>query len=49
MFHGSGQTEGLGFNLCVVPTDSLGPSISLRPFGWGSGRVLEEEGSCDLS
>ena len=27
-FHDSGQAEGLGFNLYVVPTDSLGPSIS---------------------
>ena len=28
MFHGSGRMEGLGFNLCVAPTGSLGPSIS---------------------
>ena len=28
MFRGSSQTEGLGFNLCVAPTGSLGPSIS---------------------
>ena len=27
-FCGSSQMEGLGFNLCVVPTDSLCPSIS---------------------
>ena len=27
-FHGSGRMEGLGFNLYVMPTDSLGPSIS---------------------
>ena len=49
MFCGSGWMEGLGFNLCVAPTDSLGPPISLRPFGWGSGRVTEGEGGCDLS
>ena len=24
----SGWMEGLGFNLCVVPADRLGPSIS---------------------
>ena len=28
MFRDSSQAEGLGFNLCVVPTDSLSPSIS---------------------
>ena len=27
MFRDSGQAEGLGFNLCVAPADSLGPSI----------------------
>ena len=27
-FHGSGWMEGLCFNLYVVPTDSLSPSIS---------------------
>ena len=28
LFCGSGWMEGLGFNLCVAPTDSLCPSIS---------------------
>ena len=28
MFCGSGQMEGLGFNLCVAPAGSLSPSIS---------------------
>ena len=28
MFHGSSQTEGLGFNSCVAPAGSLSPSIS---------------------
>ena len=28
MFCDSSRAEGLGFNLCVAPTDSLGPSIS---------------------
>ena len=27
-FHGSSQTEGLGFNLSVAPADSFSPSIS---------------------
>ena len=27
MFPDSGQVEGLAFNLCVAPTDSLGPSV----------------------
>ena len=27
MFRDSGRAEGLGFNLCVAPADSLGPSI----------------------
>ena len=28
VFCGSGWMEGLGFNLCVGPADSLSPSIS---------------------
>ena len=27
-FHDFSRAEGLGFNLCVVPADSLSPSIS---------------------
>ena len=48
MPHGSGQVEGLGFNLCVAPAGSLSPPISLRPFGQGLGRVSEGEESYNL-
>ena len=48
-FHGSSWMEGLGFNLCVAPTDSLGPSISYDLLVGDQGLGLEGEYGYDLS